>query len=95
MADQLKWSEEVRDALLSRFGGELPPCPMCKSTKWVNFLYDGDTAGPVVKSSVWKIENIPSAVIACQNCGFISMHALLVVMGTIDEARPKDEQQPD
>jgi predicted Zn-ribbon and HTH transcriptional regulator len=61
-------------------------CPMCKSNEWtlvdgyfVNHIQDVPTTGLQVG------KGLPTAVLCCTNCGFISQHAL-GILGLLPQA---------
>lgn len=72
-------SESEKIALAKAFQEKLPilECPMCHNKKFK--LADGYFANVIqgeLKSIKLDGKYIPSAAVVCDNCGFISFHAL-------------------
>ena len=67
--------KQIADALQRK--GAARPCPRCGNNSWI--LADGYFNNPIqvqVGALVIGGPSIPSVVVVCSNCGFISQHAL-------------------
>lgn len=67
--------EQIRKALVDK--GVNRPCPRCNNKNFV--IADGyvnQTIQPTSEGFTVGGRGIPSAVIICMNCGFVSYHAL-------------------
>ena len=87
-----KLSEEVktqiRHALKER--NALNPCPRCGNREFV--LADGILASPIQTNLEEFVlgSSIPAAVVICNHCGYMSLHAL-GVLGLMDLVRGDDD----
>lgn len=67
-------SKLIVEALKKR--GATKPCPRCGH---LNFGVVGETSIPILSDpSVLVVEDsvVPTAIVACNNCGFVTQHAL-------------------
>lgn len=87
-----KWSPEQKDEIvkiLQDRGAQLP-CPRCDNKEFTlvegyfNQLLQTETGGLVLGGP-----SIPSAVLACTNCGYLSQHAL-GALGLLSEEGEED-----
>ncbi len=70
--------QEIIAALQSR--GVRLPCPRCGSSQFeVLDGYFNQTAQPHLQGLVIGGPSVPSAVVVCNHCGFMSQHALGVL----------------
>lgn len=70
--------KKVTDAIKER---KLKPCPMCGNKKFQ--ILDG-YFNPIIQPNFAEIymvgDSIPSIVLICRNCGFISQYSLKVLL---------------
>jgi hypothetical protein len=82
-------TQEQKQAIVTELGKKVPTlsCPMCKTNKFVLAEgYFNNTMQANFASVALGGPSIPTAAIICENCGFVSQHAL-GVLGLI----PKEE----
>lgn len=91
-----KLSQEQKKIIIKKLeekGAKLP-CPRCGSKQFT--LLDGyfiqPIQSPISRSFVIGGPAVPSIVTACNNCGFISQHAI-GVLGLLPEGEKKNEQR--
>lgn len=92
--DGPKLSEEVKNQIRSALEqrGALNPCPRCGNRGFV--LADGILASPIQENLEEFVlgSSIPSAVVICNHCGYMSLHAL-GVLGLMDLVRGDDQSE--
>ena len=87
----LSESDKSRIAKAIEERGGIMPCPRCASTEFtVADGYLNQTIQTELTGLVIGGPSIPSALIVCTNCGFISQHAL-GVLGLLPPQPPKRE----
>lgn len=85
-----KEKDEIIKRLEERFANN--PCPRCGNQHFA--LADGYFTQPIQKDITGIViggPNIPSVVVICTRCGFISQHAL----GSLGLLPPQDNKQDD
>lgn len=86
-------SQEQKDKIVKALTdrGATKSCPRCGNDKFT--LLDGYFNQPIqtdLKGMVLGGPSIPSAVVACNRCGFLSQHAL-GILGLLSKEEVKDE----
>ena len=83
MDEKILFSEQLKRTVIERLKGRgVPPekCPMCRASKWI--IGDGFLNQPVQKSfPVFSVggPTLPCIALLCNNCGFVSLHAVGVL----------------
>ena len=87
----MKWNQELKDKVVSRLNEKgLRECPMCHSNQFT--IVDGFQQLMVNKelTSAFVVGGpiIPVVAIVCNNCGFLSQHAV----GALKLGEAKDDE---
>lgn len=75
---------EVLDEL-----GAVQTCPRCGNESFLLMDYIFDQKSPLRNYLVPEEPKIPSIIVVCDRCGFISQHALAVLKKLIEEKQIK------
>ena len=82
-----KFSESQREIIIKALidKGVASPCPMCKNKKFS--VLDGYFKHSVqlgLKRTILGGPTVPAVVVICDNCGFMSQHAI-GILGILDK----------
>ena len=80
---QIEKQKEIIEILYKKLGDS--PCPMCgnKSFSFVDGYFRNSVQDDM-QNLVIGGKNIPTVAIVCQNCGFVSQHAI-GILGLLNE----------
>ncbi|MFA5453002.1 MAG: hypothetical protein WC248_05475 [Candidatus Methanomethylophilaceae archaeon] len=84
------------DALIAR--DALSPCPRCGKRRFsLGFGFSRSTLDISIEGKVLSKVEIPTVILVCDNCGFISEHSMerlgLLEEENSDDKRPKDDKR--